>query len=387
VALGIVLLVSAGLMLRTLAHFTGMNAGYDGHNVLTASISLQDARYNTSAKVNSLFDTVLGRIRELPGVQSAGVGLTLPYERALNNGIRVADGPHARTDFRATNVTYVTPGYFEALRMTLVIGRLLSESDRADSRPVAVVNEAFVRRFFAGDSPIGWHLNQGGKTPVEIVGVVGDVPEVGFTVPLGPLPNVYTPASQQTDRSFQLVHTWFSPAWVIRTAGPQGSAAAAMTAAVTSADTQLPIAKFRTMDEVRAKALALQRLEAILLGTLAALALLLVTIGVYGLVANSVTQRTREFGIRLALGSSVVRAISGAAASGVLLAAIGAAVGCLLAVLARNLLKAIVFGVPPTDILTYVSVLVVLLIVACIASLVPSLRIARIDPATTLREE
>jgi ABC-type antimicrobial peptide transport system permease subunit len=158
-------------------------------------------------------------------------------------------------------------------------------------------------------------------------------------------------------------------------------------AAVTSVDPELPIAQFRTMDEVRSKSVALQRMEAILLGTLGGLALLLLSVGIYGLVANSVAQRSREFGIRIALGSSAGRAIRGAASSGIILAGVGAAGGCLLALWARNLLKAIVFGVPSTDLSTYVAVVFVLLLVATLASIVPSLRIARIDPAKTLREE
>jgi predicted permease len=385
VALGTVLLISAGLMLRTLSYFTGLNAGYDGHEVLTANLSLQDARYSMASDVNRLFDESLARIRQYPGVQAAGVGLTLPYQRALNDGARVLDGPHAMPDNREVNITYVTPGYFEALRIPLVRGRLLNVRDQSNSARVAIVNEAFVKSFFKGDSPLSSHLSF--NKDVEIVGVVGDVPVAGFSDPLATIPNIYVPASQQTDAFFQLVHTWFTPSWVVRASGPQTDIARGMSAAMAAADPQLPFAAFRTMDEVRYKSFALQSLESALLGTLAGLALLLAVIGIYGLIAHSVTERVREFGIRIALGASVSRAISQAVQPAIVLTAAGVAIGYALARWSSAMLKSVVYGVQLTDGATYATVIAVLLLAGVCASIVPSLRIARIDPARTLRDE
>jgi len=187
-----VLLVASGLVLKTLAHLKSLSPGYDGHDVLTASLPLQDARYSTATSINQLYDAGLARIREYPGVEAAGVGLTLPYQRALNDGIRVIDGPRATPQNRSTNVTYVTPGYFEALRFRLVRGRQFKDSDRAGSQPVAIINEAFARRFLKDDDPLGRHLGQGR----EIIGIVGDVQQVGFGDPVAPIQNLYLPAAQ-----------------------------------------------------------------------------------------------------------------------------------------------------------------------------------------------
>ena len=385
VALGTILLIGAGLMIRTVGYLAGLNAGFDGRSVFTGKVSLQDARYATSSNVNRLLDEALAKIRRYPGVQSAGAGLTLPYERALNDGTRVLDGPHAATENRESNVTYVTPGYFETLKMNLLRGRLFEASDQINSQHVAIVNEAFVKEFFRGDSPLGLHLATNRNS--EIVGVVGDVPMAGFSDPLGPIPNIYVPASQQPDAFFQLVHTWFMPTLLVRSSGSQAEIASAMSAAVASADSQLPFAGFRTMDEVRFRSFAMQRLESMLLGSLAGLALLLAAVGIYGLIAHSVAERTREFGIRMALGSSVGRVIGAAVRPGIILATAGVAIGYVLARWSSTLLRSIVYGVQLTDPATCVTVISVLLAVAVLASVVPSFRIARIDPARTLREE
>ncbi len=383
VALGMVLLVAFGLVLKTLAHLKGLNPGYDGRDVLTASLPLQDTRYSTAASINRLYDSSLARIRQYPGVQAAGVGLTLPYQRALNDGIRVADGPRATPQNRNTNVTYVTPGYFEALRFRLVRGRLFTEADRGGSQPVAIINEAFARRFLKDDDPLGRHLGSNN----EIVGVIGDVQQVGFGDPIAPMPNLYLPAWQISDAYFQMVHTWFSPSWVVRASGSQSAVAAAMRAGVTSVDPLLPFADVQTMEEIRNKAFGLQRLESVLLGALAGLALLLSAVGIFGLIAQTVAERRREFGIRLALGASVGWTISAAARPGILLSAAGIAIGFVLARSAGKLFQALIYHVEATDTMTFAIVAITLLCVATLASLLPSLRIARLDPARTLREE
>ena len=383
VALGMVLLVGFGLVLKTLVLLKGLSPGYDGHDVLTASLPLQDARYSTAASINHLYDAGLARIREYPGVEAAGVGLTLPYQRALNDGIRVIDGPRATPQNRSTNVTYVTPGYFEALRFRVVRGRLFTDADRAGSQPVAIITEAFARRFLKDDDPLGRHLGRNR----EIVGVVGDVQQVGFSDPVAPFPNLYLPAAQIDDGYFQLVHTWFAPSWVVRGSGPQSAIAAAMRTGVASVDPLLPFADFQTMDEIRNSAFGLQRLESVLLGALAGLALLLSAVGIFGLITQAVVERTREFGIRLALGASVGRTISVAARPGILLSAAGIAIGFVLARSAGKLFQALIYHVEPTDTTTFTIVAITLLSVATLASLLPSLRIARLDPATTLREE
>jgi predicted permease len=386
VALGMVLLVGAGLLLRTLSCLTSLKPGYDGNNVLTANLSLQDARYDTAAAINRLFDASLKSIREYPGVEAAGVGLTLPYERALNDGVRVLDAPQPMPKPETNNFTYVTPGYFEALHFTLLRGRLIEAGDTAEAQPVAVVNEAFARRYFHDGDPIGKHL----APNREIVGVVGDVQQrrsFGPSVRVGPAPGVYIPAAQFDSGLFQLVHAWFSPHWVVRASGPPSAIAEALRRSVVAVDAQLPFAEFRSMEEVRSAALSLPRLEAVLLAALGGLALLLAAVGIYGLISHSVMERTREFGIRLALGLSTGQAIAAAARPGVLLTVLGIAVGGGLSWGASGFIRALIFGIRPNDWLSFAAAAGTLLAVAALASLLPSLRIARVNPASTLRQD
>ena len=389
VALGAVLLIGAGLLIRTLVHLNGLPPGFDAANVMTASLSLQDARYATAQKVNRLFEESLQRIRQTPGVEAAGAGLTLPYERALNDGFIRLDGPHVSGQFEITNVTYVTAGYFEALRMRLLRGRLLTPGDRDASQPVAIVNEAFARKYLPEQEAVGSHIKTV-EADREIVGVIGDVQQAagwGDFGPHGAVPGVYVPAAQVNDKYFQLVHTWFSPSWVVRTSAPHQSVIAELERAVAAVDPRLPFAEFRTMDEVRGHSVAFQRLNASLLGVLAGLALLLATLGIYGLIANAVVERTREFGIRMALGCTVSQAVQAVSIPGISLALIGLTIGCTLALGATRILRTLIWGVEPTDVLTFGTVCGAMLLVAALASLVPSLRVARISPAQTLREE
>jgi predicted permease len=155
VALGVVLLIGAGLLIRTLAVLLGLEPGFDSHNVITASLSLQDARYANGSKVVRLYDETLDRISKIPGVESAAIGLTLPYQRALNSGFKRLDGPHPSKDFEISNTTYVTPGYFETLRVPLMRGRAFTASDRAETQPVAIVNRSFAAKSLPGQEPLG----------------------------------------------------------------------------------------------------------------------------------------------------------------------------------------------------------------------------------------
>ncbi len=389
VALAVMLLIGAGLLIRTLARFYHLTPGFDPAHIVTASFSLQDKRYSEGQRVNQLFETGLARIRALPGVEAAGAGLTLPFERGLNVGFQRADGPGAGPAFLITNSCYVTPGYFEALRIPLMRGRAIRDGDSANSASVVVVNEAFVKRYFARQSPLGSHLAFGNETR-EVVGVVGDVEQgagFGNFGPLGAVPGVYIPVAQ-TDADFlKMVHAWYQPDWIIRAAGSPSTVIRAVQEIATSIDPLLPISEFRSMDDVRSGTLSFERFQATLLGTLAGLAFLLAVVGIYGLMAQSVAERSRELGIRMALGATLAQAIREATLPGVMLAVAGVAAGCVLAGLSSRVLKHLMWGVSTTDAATYAGVAGALLLVASIASLAPALRIARLNPADTLREE
>ncbi len=390
VALSLVLLVGAGLLLRTLDYLERQRPGFDPHNVTAASLSLQDARYNTSVAVNHLYDEGLRRIREIPGVEAAGVGLSLPYQRPLNSGFRIMSGRNADNQGRSTDVIYVTPGYFEALHVPLVSGRVVNGGDGSSSQKIAVVNQAFAKRFLKDQEPLGTKLRMGGRDLVDIVGVVGDTQQHSGTGAYGPMnatPTIYTPATQMSDGAFKLLHTWFSPQWVVRSQVAPESLARAMQSAVEAVDPQLPFASFKSMEAVQFNAFNRQRYEATIFSLLAGLALLLAAIGLYGLIAHSVSERRREMGIRMALGATaprtmwtVVRPAAGLTLAGIVL-------GAALARASVTLLRDMLWGVPATDPTTFVAVAFGLLAVAVVASVIPALRLLRLDPAETLRAE
>jgi hypothetical protein len=339
--------------------------------------------------MNRLFDSGLARIRELPGVESAAVGLRLPYERHLNMGFRRIDGPEASDEYLTTDLCYVTPDYFHTLRIPLVRGRAFRDSDGPATAPVVIVNQAFVRKYLSKQDALGSHLKLDGNGS-EIVGVVGDVqqsPGWDQNAPLQPTPTAYIAAAQTSSEGLSMIHTWFSPNWIVRASGPPPSIVRGIQTVAGKIDPLLPIAAFHSMEEVRADSLKSQRFEATLLAALSLLALILAVVGVYGLMAQSVTDRRRELGIRIALGSTLARAIRDAALPGVSLALAGVAAGCLLAALSSRVLEHLIFGVSTLDPVTYASVALGLMSVAAAASFIPALRIATLSPADTLREE
>jgi predicted permease len=387
VALGVALLVGAALLVRSFDYLTHLNAGFDGTHVMTATLSLQDARYQSAASVNRLFEQSVAKMRQAPGVENAAVCLTLPYERALNTGARWSGAAPGAEVIPLMNMTYVTPGYFETLRIPVVRGRVFTNADVAAAAPVIVVNQAFVRRSSPDQDPIGRQINVSRQVRT-IVGVVGDIQQktgFGNYGPVSTMPATYIPAAQTSDAFLLMVHTWFSPSWFVRVRGPQQAAGGEMQRAVESIDPLLPFAKFRTFDEVRADAVATERAQALLLGTLAGLALLLAAVGLYGLVASSVAERTRELGIRIALGATSRQAVVAAALPGFALAIAGVVIGLVIARVAATALRHLVWGVTVTDPLTFVLAGGTVLLVAALASLVPALRIVRLSPIATLR--
>jgi predicted permease len=371
-------------MLRTLSYLDGLNPGFDTRNVISAEVSLQDARYKTSAAVNRLYTQSLERIRHIPGVQSAAVALTLPYERPLNDGFRILDGEDRR--MHGTEAVYVTPGYFETMRIPILRGRGFLDSDTPASAPVVVVSASFAAKFFHGKEAVGHRLSSG-----EIVGVVGDVEQhSGLSPKHGPIsvePTLYSPASQASDGAMQLIHTWFSPKWVIRASGSMGSLAAQIQRAVASVDSQLPIASFQTIDDLQAHITSGQRYRAALFSIFAGLALLLAAVGIYGSISQSITERTHEIGVRMALGAGARQTITSVMKPGILLALLGAGAGYLLSLAAVRFLEHLLWGVRPADPIAFAAAAAILLLVAALASLAPALRILRLDPAQTLRDQ
>ena len=388
IALGMVLLASAGLLIRTLAHLRGLDPGFDPYHVLVAQLSLEDARYKTSASIDSLYQKSLDRIRALPGVESAAVGLTLPYQRPLNGGTRILDGTNKSAEYSMTEIIPVTPGYFETLRMKVKAGRTFSAPDSATGQQVVIINQAFAKKYLRQQSAVGTHVGLD-ATPSEIVGLVADTPQnsgAGNFGPLSATPTVYVPTAQTGDQGITMLYTWFSPSWVVRTRGANGNLAGEMQKAIRAIDPRLPFSTFKSMEDLQDSAVVRQRYEATLFSIFAALALLLAALGIYGLVANSVTQRTREIGIRMVLGASVREAIASIVTPGVQLAAIGTALGLVLTWFASALIRNLIWGVQPHDPLTYIVVTALMFAIAASASVLPALRLIKLDPAETLRD-
>jgi predicted permease len=387
VALALVLLVGASLLVRTLIYLQNRPAGFDGRNVIAATFSLQDARYTTVEKTHALFRDGLDRIRRIPGVESAAVGLHMPYERALNLPFQLPGNPETVI----TSAMYVTPDYFSVLGIAVRDGRIFRDTDTATSGPVAVVNEAFVHHYLKDDQAVGSHLKLMGGESREIVGVVADVrqrPGWGDSfAPIDAVPNVYVPDMQFGDSGLLMVHTWFSPSWIVRAHGDDATMHRLIQEAVLAADPMLPIASFRTVASIRAKSLQFQSLMTTLLGVLAGLAVLLAVLGVYGLTANAVAERTREIGIRMALGADRVTAINTAALPAIRLALLGAFAGLVGALAAARLLSSLVWGLRATDPATLAASAMALVVVAAAASIMPALRILRLNAADVLRQE
>ena len=383
VALTVPLLFGAGLFLHTFLYLWNMTPCFDPNQVMFARFSLEDARYKTSAKMNQLFDKALARLHDTPGIEAAAVSLTLPYERALNEGVRIGGSER----FETTNMTYVTPEFFTALRIPLLQGRVFGQADGPDSASVVVVNQAFVKRYIKNGEPVGQTIKIEGKDRA-IVGIVGDVLDRragwGNYGPVARIPMVYTPATQFGGMG---VHIWFSPKWVVRSSLDGAQVVRAIEDATRAADPLLPMAAFQSVRDLKTDALTFQRFLAVLAGAIAALAMVLSAMGIYGLISNLVTERTKELGIRMALGSGVGRAIEVALRPGLVWVLCGLAVGAAAALGFERFLKSFLWGVEPGDPVTLVGVGLGLLLATALASLIPASRIARLNPADTLRSE
>ncbi|HZQ19096.1 MAG TPA: ABC transporter permease [Terriglobales bacterium] len=386
VALTVVLLAAAGLLVRTLVHLQTLPPGFNPDGVMTARASLDEVRYHDDAAFRNLLDESTAAMRRIPGVQTAAVGLALPYERTVNEGGITIDDGREKGEQIVSGLVYVTPDYFSALQIPLTAGRYFTESDGPNTQHVAIINQTFVRKFFHDGNPIGRHLLK----DVVIVGVVEDVamePGIDRIAPLTAEQTMYVPAMQVPARQLALTHMWFQPSWIVRTSRPIEGLTARMQRALASVDPDLPFSGFYRMQDLLAKALVMQSVEVALLSTMAALALILSAVGIFALVANIVTQRTREIGIRMALGSTIREAIVHVGVPGVRASAIGLVIGLSLCAGVLRVMRSVLYGVGVYDAPAIISAVLLLAAVSVIAMSVPALRIARIDPAKTLREE
>src|SRR5262245_3697218 len=385
VALALVLLVGSGLMIRGFWKLLQVDPGFSSRGVLTMQLALPQASYPDNQSLTSFWSRLQDRLSGLPGVGSAALVSGLPPIRRINANDTQIEGIPVGPDAPTQNVDFwqaVTPGYFETMKIRLVDGRLLDERDGAGSQPVVVINQAMARHFYGDDSPIGRRVRSGNQDQWRtVVGVVADVKNAGLDQAAGT--ELYFPAGQTPPFGFGLRNFFV----VVRTAGDAMSANAAAREAINSLDPALPIANVRTMDEVLALAEARPRFLTMLLGLFSGLAMILAAVGIYGLMAYSVTQRTNEIGIRMALGAPRSKVLSLVLGHGMLLTLIGTALGLGGAIGLTRLMSSLLFGVTATDLATFITVPLALGAVALGACLVPARRATRVDPIVALRYE
>jgi len=279
VALTVLLLAGSGLLFRSLVHLETLPPGFNPNGVMVARASLDDVRYHDPATFRKLLDQSTAAMRQIPGVQNAAVGLSLPYEFTGNDWVTLSDGKEAGRQGGADWV-YVTPGYFDTLQMPVLAGRTFADLDGPTGQKVVVVNQAFARRFYGGTNPVGRYIDKN----TLIVGEVADVPLSSGLEPVAPLQTeetMYIPAAQVEGPLLALLHVWVQPSWIVRTTGPVEGLTAEMQRALAKSDPDLPASGFYTMKDLLARTLTTQRMEVALLGALAAMALLLSAIGIF----------------------------------------------------------------------------------------------------------
>lgn len=395
VALAVVLLAGAALMIRTFAGLHSVKPGIDPSNVLTMKTAISGARYGSTAQVASMVEQATDRLQALPGVQAAASAVSLPMDQV---GIDMPFSIAGRTPKGGDKWIgdeywrFVSPGYFEALRIPLLRGRYFTRTDTGKSDLVVIVNEAFARKYWPGQDPIGQQiLIAHGLGPEfeepqrQVIGVVGSVTESGLAK--GMVPVMYIPQSQVTNGLTRLGASLLPLSWVIRTSADPFSVAAAATHEFESLDPQLAPSHVLTMNQVIAESNTRQNFNTLLLTVFACIALLLAAVGIYGLMAYSVEQRTQEIGIRMALGanqSKIMRLIMG---QGLRLAIIGTLAGLAAAYGLTRLLANFLFGVKAGDPLAFSAVAATLITVTLLAALVPTRRAMRVDPIVALRQE
>ncbi len=385
----VVLVAAAGLLLRSYAAVLAADPGFRAEHLLIAETVLSPAQYADLSKRTDFYRRVQERVQALPGVVSAGYINNAPLMmKGGRTYVRVEGRPPPRPEDWQKQIIanrVVTPGYFETLGVPLKRGRLVEARDDAGSPPVMVINEAMARQLFPGEDPIGKRVRfgpEGADAPWNtIIGVVGDVRQMGLDVPAEP--ELYL-ASAQIPVQF----AFFWPRHLlVRTQGDPMALAAALRRAVWDVDPDQPVAQIRPMTDVLDADLASRNTQLTLLGVFAALALVLAAVGLYGVLAYTVTQRTAEIALRMALGAPVASVVHGVVRSALVLAALGIALGLVGALAGTRVLASFLYGVSATDPVTLAGVAVLLVAVTVAASYVPARRAARIDPAAALRGE
>jgi putative ABC transport system permease protein len=377
IAISLVLLIGAGLTIRSFAKVQQEPAGFSPDHVLTFGLNLPPARYPTPQQKAEFWQRALDAVRRIPGVDIAGATSRLPLLPGNSTrGLTIRDlppGTQASAYYRTAS-----PEYFRAMGIPLLRGRVFEEADRENRPPVAVISASAAQRFWPNRNPIGERFSIDDPSIV-IVGIVGDVHATALD--RAPQPTVYVPYRQDA---------WPSMVFTLRLGGSDGHGASLQTGirdAIWQVDKDQPVGAILTMDEQLSKSLTRRRFSVTLLSAFGVVAVSLAAIGLYGVLAFIVAQRRREIGVRMALGAQPRDVIADVMGQGLRLAGIGVVIGLGLAMAGTRLLSSLLFGTSPTDALTFAAVATLLVVIAAAASLVPALRASRVDPLIALRDE
>ena len=382
IALSLTLLVGAGLLLRSLSQVLGVSPGFDSNHVLTMRISVLGQRYSDNEVLRRFFANALASIRAFPGVQSAAVTSQVPLGGNVDRyGFHVEGKIHANPELDESAERFcVSPGYLDAMRIRLLRGRDISERDTATTQQAILINETAARSMWPGEDPIGKRVKLGGLDQPwwTVAGVVADIHHSGLDV--APTMQFYVPHAQWPFPDSDMTFT-------IRTSGPPSSLSSAAQQAIHLLDPTQPLSRVMPLDDYVGLSVQGRRFSSILLAGFAAIALLLSALGIYGVTAFSVAQRTREIGIRMALGAEEKEVFSLLLRQSVVLVAFGIALGVATSAALTRFLASMLFDVRPTDPATFVSVVVLLVGVAALACWIPARRAMRVDPLAALRYE
>jgi putative ABC transport system permease protein len=389
VALSLVLLVGAGLMVRTLWELSNVKPGFDPNSLLTMTVSIPANKFSTPTAYISFFERVLQQVRTSPGVESAGVIDDLPMgDGGSHQPVSVEGQPVVpMADQPEVDVRLISPGYLRTMRVPLLSGRDLTDGDVAGRNPAVIISESMAKRFWPNENPLGKHLTLTFYPGVarEIVGVVGDVKldSLDETRPVAtvywPLDQIFAPPSEAW-RSFPM-------SLAVRTGADPMSAVTAVTSAVHEVDPETPVTDVISMNDLVSNTLTPQRSNMFLLAAFAGLALVLTAVGIYSVLSYAVRRRVREIGIRMALGASHSDVLKMVVIDGMKPILVGVGIGLAVALALGRVLSSLIYGVRPTDPLTFATVASLLVAVGVLATIVPAYRATRVEPVRTLRDE
>jgi putative ABC transport system permease protein len=386
-ALSLVLLAGAGLLIRSIARLSSVSLGINPHHLLTAEIDLPQPGYSDAARQANFYRRLVSKLAALPGVEGAALSSWQPPYPDPSEVLTVEGRPApVANSLGDVRVRRVSPELFRVMEIPLLRGRPFDLRDRKQSQPVAIVSEGLVKEYFPHEDPIGRQVKLGAPAEaakaswLTIVGVVGDVKATTVFKEMGyvDMPAIYQPVDQVAGGSMGMV---------IRTGGKPGDLQPTVERTVADLDKDVPVSNFLAMDDRLAEFLAQPRFRTVVLGAFAGLALLLAAIGIFGVLSQSVSQRTHELGIRMALGAERGQVLWLIVRQGMSLAIAGTGIGLLAALAADRLLAAMLYGVKPTDPMTMASVCLVLVAVALLASYIPARRATKVDPVVALRYE